>query len=51
MWLNYLDKNPEIIRINQNCVQLDLDEKIKAKIDKMYIEKLDEIKKIKRNFY
>lgn len=49
--IDYLDKNPKIVKINQDCVQLDLGEKIKVKIDRMYIEKLDEIKKIKRSIY
>ena len=49
--IDYLDKNSEIAKINQKCVQLDLDEKIKVKIDRMYIEKLDEIKKINRSIY
>ncbi len=48
--IDYLE-NPEITKINKNCVQLDLDKKIKVKIDRMYIEKLDEIKKIKRSIY
>lgn len=27
--IDYLDKNPDITKINKNCVQLDLDEKVK----------------------
>jgi len=27
--INYLDKNPEIAKINQKCIQLELDEKVK----------------------
>jgi len=29
--IDYLDKNPEIAKINQKCVQLDLDEKVKKR--------------------
>ena len=43
--IDYLDKNPEIAKINQNCVQLELDEKVKEDIDKHYKENLKEIKK------
>lgn len=49
--IDYLDKNPEIAKINQNCVQLDLDEKIKEDIDKHYMENLEEIKKLKNEIY
>ena len=51
MWLNYLDKNPEIVKINQNCVQLDLDEKVKEDLDKYYKENLGEIIEIKEKIY
>ena len=49
--IDYLDKNPEIAKINQNCVQLDLDKKVKEKIDKHYKENLEEIRKIKGEIY
>jgi len=49
--LDYLDKNPEIAKINQNCVQLDLDEKVKEDIDKHYKENLEEIKRLKKEIY
>ena len=49
--IDYLDKNPEIAKINQNCVQLDLDEKVKEDIDKHYKENLEEMKKIKDKIY
>jgi len=49
--IDYLDKNPEIAKINQNCVRLDLDEKVKEKIDKHYKENLEEMKKIKDKIY
>ncbi len=49
--MDYLDKNPEIVKINQKCVQLGLDEKVKEEIDKNYKENLEEIKKIKNKIY
>ena len=49
--IDYLDKNPEIAKINQNCVQLDLDEKVKEEIDKSYKENLEEIRRIKKKIY
>jgi spore coat polysaccharide biosynthesis protein SpsF len=49
--IDYLDKNPEIAKINKNCVQLDLDEKTKEEIDKFYKENLEEVKRIKREVY
>ena len=49
--IEYLDKNPEIAKINQNCVQLDLDEKVKEEIDRNYKENLEEIKRIKNRIY
>ena len=49
--IDYLDKNPEIAKINQNCIQLDLDEKIKEEIDKHYKENLEEMRKIKGEMY
>ena len=49
--IDYLDKNPEIAKINQNCVQLDLDKKVKEEIDKHYKENLEEIRKIKAEIY
>ena len=49
--IDYLGKNPEIAKINQNCVQLDLDEKVKEEIGKSYKENLEEIKRIKNKIY
>jgi len=49
--IDYLDKNPEITKMNQNCVQLDLDEKVKKEIDKFYKENLEKIRKIKGEIY
>ena len=49
--IDYLNKNPEIAKINQNCVQLDLDEKVKEEIDKHYKDNLEEIIEIKEKIY
>ena len=49
--IDYLDKSPNIAKINKNCVQLDLDEKVKEDIDKYYKKNLEEIKKIKSEVY
>ena len=49
--IDYLDKNPEITKINQKCIQLGLDEKIKEDIDKHYKENLEKIIEIKEKIY
>jgi len=49
--VDYLDEHPEIVKINQDRVQLDLYEKVKEKIDRHYKENLEEIKKIKNKIY
>jgi len=49
--IDYLDENPEIAKINKNCVQLDLDEKVKEDIDKHYKENYEKIIKIKENIF
>jgi len=49
--VEYLDKHPEIAAINQLCVQLDLDPKVKVQIDKNYREHFQEIKKLKQDIY
>ena len=51
MWSIYIDKNPKIAKINQNCIQLDLDEKVKKEIDNIYIKNLSEIKRLKKEIY
>jgi len=49
--IDYLDKNPEIAKINQNCIQLDVDEKVKQEIDKYYKENSEEVKRLKKVVY
>lgn len=49
--IEYLDKNPAVAQTNQECVQLDLDTTIKSEIDRVYREKIKEIKKIKEEIY
>ncbi len=49
--IDYLDKHPEVIKINQNCLQRDLDQSIKNKIAKNYRDNLEKIKSIKEEIY
>ena len=49
--IKYLDKHPEIAKINKNCIQLDLDDKTKNKINKFYTDNLEKIKKVKQEAY
>jgi len=49
--IDYLDKNPEVAKISQNCVQLDLHEKAKEEIDKNFEHNLKKIKRIKGEVY
>jgi len=49
--IDYLDKNLKIAKINQNCIQLDLDEKVKKEINKHYKENYEKIIKIKENIF
>jgi len=49
--IDYLDKNPEVAKINAKCIQLDLDEDKKEQINEFYKENLEEIKRIKREIY
>jgi spore coat polysaccharide biosynthesis protein SpsF len=49
--VEYLDWHPEIAAINKQCVQLDLDQKIKDQINQNYREHFQEIKKLKQDIY
>lgn len=49
--VEYLDKHPDIAKINKNCIQLDLDKDVKEKINKYYIKNRKEIEKIKKEIY
>ena len=49
--IQYLDNHPDIAQINKNCTQLDLDEKIKQKIDFYYEKNFKNIMKIKQDIY
>jgi len=49
--MDYLNRHPEIADINSKCVQLDLDEETKSKIDRCFKENLDEIRRIKERIY
>lgn len=46
-----LDKYPEISKLNKSVKQRDLDENIKKRISKFYIENLNKILKIKKDIY
>jgi spore coat polysaccharide biosynthesis protein SpsF len=45
--IDYLEGNPQLAHINKNCIQLDLDERIKEEINKNFKENVEKIKKIK----
>lgn len=49
--IDYLDKDPDIAKINKNCVQLDLDKKVREEINEHYKENLEEIKRSKKEIY
>ena len=49
--IDYLDEHPEIAKINKDCIQRDLDETIKEKIDKNYRNNFQKIKNIKEEIY
>ncbi len=49
--IDYLDNNPNLIKINSKCIQLDLDKKLKKEIEKVYLENLEEINKLKKEIY
>lgn len=49
--INYLDENPDIARINQGCVQMDLDQTTKEEINRVYTENFTTIKTIKEEIY
>jgi spore coat polysaccharide biosynthesis protein SpsF len=49
--VTYLDAHPEIASLNKECIQLDLDPKIKERIIRNYQEHYEEIKKLKHDIY
>ncbi len=49
--IDYLDENPKVAKINQDCVQLDSDDKVKEEIDRYYKENLAEVKRLKNEIY
>jgi spore coat polysaccharide biosynthesis protein SpsF len=49
--VTYLDAHPEIVAINQHCIQLDLDQTVKDHINRSYQEHYQEIQKIKQDIY
>ena len=49
--IDYLDNNPGVARINQDCIQLELAEDVREKIDRNYRENLSEIQRIRDEVY
>jgi len=49
--IEYLDNNPDVAEINKNCIQQDLDGRIKKRIDNDFNENKSKILEIKNNFY
>ena len=49
--IDYLDNNPAVARINRDCIQLELAEDVREKIDRNYRENLPEIERIKDEVY
>ncbi|NLW76060.1 MAG: 3-deoxy-manno-octulosonate cytidylyltransferase [Methanomicrobiales archaeon] len=49
--IQYLEKNPHIAEINKTCIQLDIDDEIKTKIDEYYSNNLKKILEIKKRIY
>lgn len=49
--IKYLDNNPNNRDINKECVQLDLDNKIKEDIDNYYKNNFEQIQSIKKKIY
>lgn len=49
--MEYLEKKPEIVKINSSCIQNSLDPALKEKINKLYQNNLEEIKQIKNKIY
>ena len=49
--IDYLDKNPDIAKINQKCIQLEIAEDVQQKIDEYFSNNKDKILKIKEAIY
>lgn len=49
--VDFLDENPQIADINKKCVQLDLDQDTKRRIDEYYRNNFQQIIKIKEKIY
>jgi len=49
--INYLDRNPDIAKINKDCIQLCLDKSVKNEIDRVYYKEFEEIKRLKDEIY
>mgnify|MGYP006274705401 CR=1 FL=1 len=49
--MEFIEENPEILKINNNCVQKDINEDLKKKINKNFKKNRDEIISIKKKIY
>ena len=49
--IEYLDNNPKITKMNANCIQLDLDEKVKEQINENFKDNAEYIMSIKNEIY
>ena len=49
--VDYLDKRPELAKLNANCVQRELAPELKAEIDRVYAENKQQIETVKRAIY
>lgn len=49
--IEYLDQHPEVAAINSRCVQHDLTPELKAEINTMFADRLEEFRKLKAEIY
>ena len=49
--MDYLDAHPEVLSINAKCVQRDLDQEVKNRIDAYYNENLGDIVRLRQDIY
>ena len=49
--IDYLNDHPEVAKINERCIQLDLGNDIKERINTNYVENFKKIMKIKQEIY
>ncbi|MCK4348860.1 MAG: hypothetical protein KAW47_09620, partial [Thermoplasmatales archaeon] len=49
--IDYLNDHPQVAKINEGCIQLDLGNDIKERINTNYVENFKKIMKIKQDIY